>query len=155
MAEQPRYDPYEQSAFFADTLSARPLPLGVVSRTSVDSSVEPEITMDVLRQGQQRFNIYCVPCHGYTGEGNGMVTVRGLRRPPPTFHSERLRSAEPEYFYNVIKDGFGAMPSYAYQVTPDERWAIAAYIKALQFSRWAPVDEVPADERQRLEAEAQ
>src|SRR3954468_18216531 len=86
MADQPRYDPYQQSAFFADALSARPLPEGVVSRTSIGVAEQPAMTADLLHRGQERFNIYCVPCHGLTGEGNGMVTVRGLRRPPPTFH---------------------------------------------------------------------
>jgi mono/diheme cytochrome c family protein len=143
MADQPRYDPYQQSAFFADSLSARPLPEGVVSRTSIDVVEQPALTAALLHRGQERFNIYCVPCHGLTGEGDGMVSVRGLRRPPPTFHSERLRAVELNYFYDVIQNGFGAMPSYAYQVAPPDRWAIAAYVRALQVSRWTRLEDAP------------
>jgi mono/diheme cytochrome c family protein len=153
MADQPRYEPYEQSSFFPDSLSARPLPEGVVSRVSLADVVQPPTTMDLLRQGLERFNIYCAPCHGYTGEGDGIVAVRGLRRPPPTFHSDRLRDVDAGHFYDVIENGFGAMPPYAYQVRPHERWAIAAYIRALQLSQWYDVADVPADERRRLEAE--
>lgn len=153
MADQPRYDPYQQSSFFPDSLSARPLPEGVISRTSNEITTPPATTMDLLLEGQQRFNIYCAPCHGYTGEGNGIVTIRGLRRPPPTFHSDRLRAADAAHFYDVIQNGFGAMPPYAYQVQPRDRWAIAAYIRALQQSQWSDIADVPQDERQRLEAE--
>lgn len=146
MADQPREDPYQQSSFFADALSARPLPEGVVSRTSVDSVEPPAMSLDLLHRGRQRFDIYCAPCHGYTGDGNGMVSVRGLRQPPPTFHEERLRAVGLDYFYDVIQNGFGAMPSYAYQVSPKDRWAISAYVRALQVSQWAAADDLPASE---------
>ncbi len=154
MADQPRYDPYQPSEFFTDMLSSRPLPEGVVSRTSVRRTDEPQLSMDLLKRGQERFNIYCVPCHGYSGDGNGMVTVRGLRRPPPSFHIDRLRNAGSDYFYDVITNGFGAMPSYAYQVTPSDRWAIAGYIRALQLSQWSVIDDVPEAERSRLQSDA-
>jgi mono/diheme cytochrome c family protein len=157
MADQPRYDPYQESAFFGDSLSARPLPPGVVARTASLNRVSTsddfpfEVTGDVLRRGKERFNIFCSPCHGLSGEGDGIVTVRGFRRPPPTFHSERLRNVSPGYLYDVIRNGFGAMPPYAYQVPHPDRWAIAAYIQALQLSQWAPVESVPASELGRLE----
>src|SRR5258706_13566616 len=99
------------------------MPEGVVSRTAVDSLAPATITMEILDRGRQRFDIYCAPCHGYTGAGDGMVSIRGLRRPPPTFHSDRLRSEPTEHFYDVIQHGFGAMPSYAYPVGPQDRWA--------------------------------
>jgi hypothetical protein len=159
MADQPRYDPYEESTFFPDDLSARPLPVGVVSRRSEirrvnDSQDLPfELTTQVVRRGRERFDIFCAPCHGLTGKGDGMVTLRGLRRPPPTLHAERLRSAAPGYFYKVIENGFGSMPSYAYQVPHEDRWAIAAYIQALQLSQWATTQDVPAAELERLERE--
>lgn len=154
MADQPRYDTYQQSAFFRDSLSARPLPEGVIPR-AVEESEPPAVTMELLVEGQTRFEIYCAPCHGFTGNGDGIVAIRGLRRPPASFHSDRLRSADAAHFYDVITNGFGAMPPYAYQVPPRDRWAIAAYIRALQLSQWTEVGEVPAEERRRLETGAQ
>ena len=155
MADQPRYDPYQESTFFADSLSARPLPEGVVSRTSMDLPAAPAMTLDVLDRGRQRFDIYCSPCHGYTGAGDGIVSIRGLRRPPPSFHSDRLRTESREHFYDVIRHGFGAMPSYSYQVSEGDGWAIASYIRALQRSQWAGLNDVPAEELRQLQSEPQ
>jgi mono/diheme cytochrome c family protein len=95
--------------------------------------------------------VFCTPCHGFLGDGDGMIARRGLRRPPATFHTDRLRSAPPEQFYDVITNGIGAMPPYSYQVEPSDRWAITAYIQALQFSQWAPIEAVPPDQRPQLE----
>jgi mono/diheme cytochrome c family protein len=157
MADQPRYDPYDQSTFFPDMLSARPLPTGTISRDFLSAGTEPPstITLDLVRRGRERYNIYCTPCHGITGRGDGMAARRGFRAPPASFHSDELRAAPPEYFFDVMTNGFGAMPSYSYQVEPQDRWAIAAYIRALQISQWAPADAVPADELRRLESGAQ
>jgi mono/diheme cytochrome c family protein len=103
----------------------------------------------LVDRGQQRFNIYCTPCHDATGTGNGMVVQRGYRK-PPSFHEERLRLAEPGYFVDVITNGFGVMPDYRVQVAPRDRWAIAAYIRALQLSRNATTTDVPGGDPARV-----
>jgi mono/diheme cytochrome c family protein len=107
------------------------------------------LTGDVMDRGQERFNINCLPCHGALGDGNGMVAQRGFRR-PPSFHIERLRNAPIGHFYDAMTNGFGAMPSYSDQVAPRDRWAIAAYIRALQLSRGATLADVPPAERDKL-----
>jgi mono/diheme cytochrome c family protein len=164
MAESPRYDPLEPSSFFADGSSARPLPSDTVARghlrddpalftgkvngADVDQFPFP-ITRDVLLRGQDRFNVYCTPCHGGTGSGDGMVVQRGFSR-PPSFHTDSLRQAPVGHFFDVMTNGFGAMPSYAAQVPVRDRWAIAGYIRALQLSQHATRDDVPAEARQEL-----
>jgi mono/diheme cytochrome c family protein len=170
MADQPRYDTYDESTFFPDRLSARPLPIGTIPRDfptgnelldrgtvngkAADKFPFP-ITMDILHRGHERFDIYCSPCHGYVGFGDGMVARRGFRRPPASFHTDELRAAPPGHFFDVITNGFGAMPSYAYQVDTRDRWAIIAYIRALQMSQWAPANLVPPDQLQKLEQQKQ
>ena len=170
MADQPRYDPYDESTFFPDRLSARQLPIGTIPHDlpprnelldagtingkAADRFPFP-ITMDVLHRGRERFDIYCSPCHGYIGLGDGMVARRGFRRPPASFHTDELRAAPPGQFFDVITHGFGAMPPYAYQVDARDRWAIIAYIRALQMSQWAPANAVPPDELQKLEQQRQ
>jgi mono/diheme cytochrome c family protein len=108
------------------------------------------VTRQLLLRGEERFNIYCSPCHGRTGEGNGMIVQRGMKR-PPSYHIDRLRQAPVGYFYDVITNGFGAMYSYASRVHPEDRWAIIAYIRALQLSENARIDDVPAGDRTKLE----
>ncbi len=108
------------------------------------------ITRAVLERGQERFNIYCSVCHGRTGEGNGMIVQRGFP-PPPSYHIDRLRKAPVGHLFDVMTRGYGVMYSYASRVEPSDRWAIAAYIRALQLSRHATLDDVPADERAKLE----
>lgn len=164
MHDQPKYIPLRQSTFFADQRSARPLVAGTVARgqlrddpllftgkvNGADATIFPfPIDEKVMARGQQRFNIYCSPCHGRTGQGDGMVVRRGYRR-PPTYHQDRLRDAAVGHFFDVMTNGFGAMPDYAAQVSPPDRWAIAAYIRALQLSEHARVDDVPASERGKL-----
>src|SRR5262249_40182681 len=107
------------------------------------------ITKEVMDRGQQRFNIYCAPCHGRAGNGEGMLVQRGFRH-PPTYHSDRLRQAAPGHFFDVMTNGFGAMPDLAAQIPPRDRWAIVAYIRALQLSQDASISEVPADARGQL-----
>src|SRR5206468_6132876 len=156
MHDQPKYIPLRQSTFFADQRSARPLVAGTVARgqlrddpllftgkvNGADATIFPfPIDEKVMARGQQRFNIYCSPCHGRTGQGDGMVVQRGYRR-PPTYHQDRLRDAAVGHFFDVMTNGFGAMPDYAAQVSPPDRWAIAAYIRALQLSEHARVDDV-------------
>jgi hypothetical protein len=110
-----------------------------------------EITADVLERGRERYNIFCTPCHDYTGSGQGMAVRRGFRSPPPSFHSDRLREAPDGHFFDVISNGFGAMNDYSVQVKPRDRWAIVAYVRVLQFSQNAPLQELPAQDRQELE----
>jgi mono/diheme cytochrome c family protein len=109
----------------------------------------PEERMQVLERGQQRFNIYCTPCHSRVGDGNGMIVQRGYKR-PPSFHVQRLRNAPLGYFYDVISNGFGGMPDYQAQVKPADRWAIAAYVRALQLSQKATEADVAQEDRDKL-----
>jgi mono/diheme cytochrome c family protein len=111
---------------------------------TVGNKIPFPVTRDVLERGRERFNIFCAPCHARTGEGNGMIVQRGYRR-PPSYHTERLRNLPLGHFYEVITNGFGAMPDYSSQIPPHDRWAIAAYIRVLQFSQNAPADLKPAD----------
>lgn len=164
MANQPKYLPLSPSPFFADGRSARPLIEGTVPRGSVaedyfsvpkDSNVFPiPVTRELLERGQERFNIYCSVCHGLVGNGDGMIVRRGFRR-PPSYHIDRLRQAPVGHFYDVITNGFGAMPDYATQIPPRDRWAIIAYIRTLQLSQNVPAAELPAEGRQQLGAEGQ
>lgn len=165
MADQPRYEPLSRSTFFGDERSARPLVEGTVAREQlridehlyqgkqqgklIDRFPFP-VTLAVLSRGQQRYDIFCAPCHDRVGTGQGMIVRRGYRA-PPSLHIERLRQAPAGHFFEVMTRGFGAMPDYAQQVHPEDRWAIAAYIRALQLSQHATLAEVPADQRQRLE----
>lgn len=157
MADQPRYDPLEKSGQFADGMSARTPVAGTVTRDADLSPVPDKIpyplTMALLERGQERFDIFCSPCHGLTGDGHGMVVRRGFPA-PPSYHQDALREASDRHFYDVITNGYGAMYSYAARVPTADRWAIVAYIRALQYSRHAPAGELPDTLRQKLEAEA-
>jgi len=166
MANQPSYDPLEPSTFFGDGQSARPRVEGTVARGTlkedtflytgkvdgklVDSFPFP-VTKQVLERGRQRYDIYCSMCHGQTGYGDGMVVRRGYRK-PPSFHTAILRNQKTGHFVDVITNGFGVMPSYGYMVAPEDRWAITAYIRALQLSQNATLDDVPPSEQQKLGA---
>ena len=165
MADQPRYEPLSRSTFFDDGRAARPLVEGTVARGQlrsdaplytgkeegkwVDTFPFP-VTLAVLSRGQQRFNIFCAPCHDRVGTGQGTIVRRGYRA-PSSFHIDRLRQAANGYIYDVITNGFGAMPDYAAQVQPGDRWAIVAYIRALQLSQNVPVNDVPAEGRTQLQ----
>jgi mono/diheme cytochrome c family protein len=164
MHNQPKYRGLRPSAFFADGSSARPLIEGTVARgtlqddegfftgkvAKVDVKDLP-FTVDeqVLNRGQERFNIYCTPCHDRTGSGNGMVVQRGYRR-PPSFHIDRLRTADPGHFFDVMTNGFGAMPDYREQIAARDRWAIVAYIRALQLSQHAAASDVPGGDPTKM-----
>ena len=165
MHDQPKFIPLRPSDFFADGRSERQLIEGTVARghlnddvlyytgKSADGQFSNEfpfpVTKDVIERGHQRYNIYCTPCHGRIGDGNGMVVSRGYRH-PPSYHIDRLRQAPNGYIYDVITNGFGAMPDYAAQIPVEDRWAIVAYERALQLSQHATMDEVPAEERAKL-----
>ena len=166
MAQQPALRPDRPSDFFPDGTSARPLPPDTVAvghlqddtllftgkdASGQDSAEFPfPITRDVLERGRQRFDIDCAPCHGYTGAGDGMIVQRGFT-PPPTYHSDRLRQAPAGHFFDVITHGIGSMPAYADQVSVPDRWAIVAYIRALQRSQDATLADAPPDAQAQLE----
>jgi mono/diheme cytochrome c family protein len=157
MHDQPRMKPLRRSDFFADHREGRPLVAGTIARgqliedpyfiTGMERPNQPgnrlpfPLTADVLRRGQERFDIYCSPCHSRIGDGNGMIVQRGYRH-PPSFHTDILRVAPIGHFFDVMTNGFGAMPDYAQQVSPADRWAIAAYIRALQLAQNATVADV-------------
>jgi len=107
------------------------------------------LTMELLQRGQERYGIFCQPCHGIEGDGQGMVAMRGMKH-PPSFHQDRLRAEPNGYIYDVVTNGFGAMYGYSAQIPPRDRWAVIAYLRALQLSRNAPVKELPADLREKL-----
>lgn len=163
MHDQPRYKPYARSDFFGDGRSARMLVAGTVARgqlrdddqlytgkigAAFADSLPFPLTAEVLARGRERFTIYCTPCHGQVGLGDGMVVRRGFRR-AASFHNDRLRGEPVGYFFDVMTRGFGAMSDYANQIPPADRWAIAAYVKTLQLSQYADVKELPPG---RLEA---
>jgi mono/diheme cytochrome c family protein len=167
MAQQPSYRPFAPSDLFADGSSARPIPPDTVAqnapiadpRETTGKSADGQdlrdiplpVTRDLVLRGQSRFNIFCAPCHGQAGYGDGVIVERGFT-PPPSFHTDTLRNAPAGHYFDVVTHGFGAMPSYAPQVPPDDRWAIIAYIRALQRSQHATVGDVPADQRPVLES---
>ena len=165
MHDQPRYEAFEASDFFEDGRASRPLVEGTVAQGQLQLdehlytgkingelavTLPVPLTRQLLERGQERFNIYCSPCHDRAGSGQGIVVRRGFRR-PSSFHIDRLREAPIGYFFEVMTNGFGAMLDYAVQVTPHDRWAIAAYVRALQLSQYATLDDVPNAERQRLQ----
>jgi mono/diheme cytochrome c family protein len=166
MHDQPKFKPYAKNAFFADQRASRPLVDGTIARGHLREDAvlytgkaagKPvdafpfAVSAAVMARGQERFDIFCSPCHGRTGAGDGMIVRRGYRK-PPTFHQDRLRQAAPGYTFDVITNGFGAMPDYAQQIPVRDRWAIVAYIKALQRSQNAAVGSVPAEARAALES---
>lgn len=151
MADQPRYEPYEASDFFADGRADRPPVPGTVPQVAEVRAPE-RVTREILERGRGRYDIYCSPCHDRTGSGLGMIVRRGYRQ-PPSLHIDRLRVAKDAYLYDVISEGFGAMPDYRKQVPPADRHAIVAYVRALQRSQRAAIADLPADERARLTVE--
>jgi len=171
MHVQPRYNPYDPTDFFPDGQSARTPVAGTVPRGDlasgpqellytgkVNGAVMDEfpfpVTRAVLERGRERFNIYCEPCHGMTGDGDGMIVQRGFRH-PPSLHSDNLRSAPAGHFFDVISNGFGVMYPYGYRIVPPDRWAIVSYIRALQLSRKASINDVPEAEREKLRGESE
>jgi mono/diheme cytochrome c family protein len=165
MHNQPKAIPLRESMFFTNGSSARPLVEDTVARGTLQDDIDfytgkdaagkeletlPfPLTAEVLDRGEQRFNIYCSPCHDINGTGQGMIVRRGYRQ-PPSYHTDRLRSMPIGHFYDVMTNGFGAMPDYRAQIAPRDRWAIAAYIRALQFSQHASAADLSPDERQKL-----
>jgi hypothetical protein len=164
MHDQPKFIPLRPTDFFGDGRSERPLIEGTVARGHLYDDVlyytgkgpdgKPAnefpfpVTKEVIERGEGRFNVYCAPCHDRLGEGNGMIVRRGYRK-PPSYHIDRLRQVPNGYLFDVITSGFGAMPDYAAQIPTRDRWAIVAYVRALQLAHNATIDDVlPADRAQ-------
>ena len=169
MQDQPKYKEYRASRFFDDGRSARPLEPGTVARGHLDDDEQLytgksggdfvtafpfAVTHDVLQRGRQRYDIFCSPCHDRVGTGNGMIVQRGYRQ-AASFHIDRLRDARVGYLFDVVTRGFGVMPSYAAQVPVRDRWAIVAYVRALQLSQHATPADVPAADAAQLSRTAE
>lgn len=171
MHVQPRYNPYDPTDFFGDGQSARLPVAGTVPRG--DLTLGPDellytgklngqpseafpfpVTKEIVERGRERFDAFCSPCHGFTGDGDGMIVQRGFRH-PPSLHEDRLKTASAGHFFDVITNGFGVMYPYGYRVPPLDRWAIIAYIRALQLSRGVPVADLPDAERSKLMGNSQ
>ena len=159
MANQPKNLSLSPSDFFGDGRSERPLLDNTVARGSIaedalfvpkDSNAFPlPVNQQLVERGQDRYKIFCSPCHGLQGDGNGLIAMRGMKH-PPSFHQDRLRQATNGYLYGVITNGFGAMYGYSAQIPPRDRWAIVAYERALQLSRDAKASELPPELREKL-----
>jgi mono/diheme cytochrome c family protein len=152
MDVQPKYSEYAKAPAFRGGV-LRAAPAGSVARDDPARAQavakKPAVTAALLERGHARFGIFCQPCHGAGGDGNGIIVQRGM--PSPTsYHDERLRKADDQYLFDVITNGHGAMYSYASRVPPQDRWAIVSYIRALQLSRHAAIDDVPQDQRAQL-----
>lgn len=167
MHNQPRYKPLAHSDFYPDQRSARPQVDGTIARgqlredpllfTGKVNGAEADlfpfaITAADMQRGRERFTIFCTPCHGQTGLGDGMVVSRGYRK-PVSLHDEKVRSKPAGFYFDVITRGFGAMPEYAVQIPVKDRWRIVAYLRALQLSQNARLDDVPPEDRRKLEAQ--
>lgn len=169
MHNQAKTKPLRESPFFADHSSARPLPEGVVARGFLRADaalyrgvgedgkfvldIPVPVTKPLLARGRERFDIFCSPCHGRTGDGQGMIVQRGFKS-PSTFHVDRLRNERAGYFFDVMTNGFGQMSSYAPQITPEDRWAVVAWVKTLQASQNMPREFLAKDDEGKLEAAA-
>jgi mono/diheme cytochrome c family protein len=165
MHDTPRYKPLQESDIYGDKRSSRPIIDGTVARgflkaddvfyTGMQNGAAVEkipmpLTDAVVARGRERYNIYCSPCHGLSGEGDGMIVKRGYKQ-PTSYHDPRLRNERAGFFYDVMTRGFGQMPDYAAQISPKDRWAIVAYIRALQLSQHAAVGDLTPEEKARLE----
>jgi mono/diheme cytochrome c family protein len=166
MHDKGRIKPFEESRYFADGRGARLLPAGTVARGFLRddiglykgqtaegdflAQIPVPVTRELVLRGQSRFNVYCTPCHGRVGQGDGMIVQRGFKK-PVSFHDPRLRMTPAGYFFDVMTNGFAQMPSYAAQVTPEDRWAIVAYIRALQLSQNVPAAELTAADRAAID----
>jgi len=169
MHDQPRYEAQGISRFFADGRASRPLVEGTVAQGHLDEdrgfhtgksggaylhAVPMPVTRELLVRGRERYDIYCSVCHDRVGLGRGLVVQRGFRT-PPSLHEPRLREQADGYLFEAIGKGFGVMPDYAQQIRPADRWAIVAYVRALQLSQSATLADVPETERARLEQAAE
>jgi mono/diheme cytochrome c family protein len=157
MMRQEKYKAYAETPFYPDGRAMRRPPANTVPRERMigDPAVQsPPLSEALLERGRDRYNIYCAVCHGYAGDGDSVVASKMSLRAPPTFHDDRLRAYTPGQIYNAITEGYGIMPTYAAEVPTEDRWAIANYVKALQLSQHATIDDVPANLRNSLDTPA-
>lgn len=167
MYDQPRYTANQPSEFFDDGRAMRPPVENTVAMGSFDPDsamftgrvngelaveLPMELTAELLERGHTRYDAFCAPCHGLTGDGNGVIAYRGPLQ-VPSFHNDRLRTVAIGYYFDVITNGINRMYSYAHRIPPEDRWAIAAYVRALQLSQYADVNDLTAEERQQLGAQ--
>lgn len=165
MKDQPKFEVYEKTSFFTDGRSERPLIDGVVARGLLKEDeafytgkvegkliekIPVPVTKELLERGRERFDIYCIVCHGAVGAGDGMVIRRGFKPVPPTFHSDKLRQIEDGHFFDVITNGFATMQDYSAQIEPADRWAITAYVRALQLSQNAKISQLAESDKKKL-----
>jgi mono/diheme cytochrome c family protein len=157
MKDQDKYEAYEAAALFADGSVMQASVPGTIARDEPAFQAEllarPQMTTALLERGRERFDIYCSPCHGRAGDGQGMVVQRGYPA-PPSYHIERLRATSADHIVDVITHGYGVMYDYAARVPPADRWAIAAYVRALQLSQHAELAALPELDRRKLEETA-
>jgi mono/diheme cytochrome c family protein len=146
MTQQRKLGTYSPTSIWSNGTSARPLPAGVIAQGDVERAAAaknpPPVDAALLTRGQQRFGIFCAPCHGLAGDGDGIIVAHGFPQ-PPSYFEDRLAAAPAQHFYDVMTKGYGVMFSYADRIEPHDRWAIAAYIRALQLSRRAKVADIP------------
>lgn len=163
MIDQPKYLPYGESTVFADGRAMQPPPAGTLpydaevpapamstgrEEGAVVEGIPLRVTLGMLEAGRERFEVYCAACHGVGGDGESPVAAKMELRPPPSFHTPEMRARPAGHFFRVASEGYGLMPAYAADLTPAERWAVVAYIRALQLSRYAPLDSLPAGLRE-------
>ena len=152
MRQQKRYETYGAAGLWPDGTSARPLPAGTVAQSDPQRKAArdapPPITQASIERGRERYDIYCSPCHGLDGNGDGMIVQRGFPK-PPSYAEARLRAAPAQHFFDVITNGYGVMYSYAARVTPEDRWAIVAYVRSLQLAQQARLADAP-EAREKL-----
>ena len=164
MYDQAKKEPLEASEFFRDGRVARPLVPGTIARGQLETDAPMftgrengqfvadlplPVNEQLVKHGQTQFNIYCTPCHGSIGDGEGIIVTRGFKR-PPSYHIERLRGAPVGHYFDVITNGFGAMPAFKNRIAPEDRWAITAYVRALQLSQFAPASDLTEAELNSL-----
>jgi mono/diheme cytochrome c family protein len=156
MTDQPRYDPFEPASLFENGRVLQAPRPGTVARGALqrqaDATSKPALSKDVLARGRSQYNVFCAPCHSRTGDGRGRIVQRGMPQ-PPSYHQDALRNATDQHFYDVISNGYGIMYAYASRISRRDRWAIIAYIRALQLSQHARLEDVPAAERSKLTPE--
>lgn len=156
MDSQPKYDEYKPAGLFRDGKTLQTPPDDTVARDDLARAAEakqkPALTAALLQRGREEFNVFCSPCHDRAGTGRGIVVERGMPQ-PPSFHDPRMVAAEDQHFYDVISNGYGAMYSYSSRIRPRDRWAIVAYLRALQLSQHAELSDLSAEQRARLAAE--
>jgi cytochrome c553 len=157
MTHQPKYEQYEPAHLFQNgRVLQSPVP-GTISRDDpafeAAKTSKPPLTRALLERGRHQHDVFCAPCHARTGDGDGMVVQRGMPR-PPSYHSDKLHKASDQHLFDVISNGYGVMYAYGARISPGDRWAIVAYMRALQLSQNARLEDVPAAERGRLAAQA-